>query len=150
MAFSTHKLTCHILWGDHPVGKGGRYTFNFFLPHFLFTLDLQQVTATATLQFPIPGQRKEVLCFVRKSLPLGAWRYNSTLILIYFIAPFTVFRFNYCLLLLQKGNFSVPAAWQRILRKLLYTTKGGNNLSFSMKNTRTGYSWSVLYALSQI
>lgn len=50
MAFSSHKLTCHILWSDHPVGKGGKYTFNFFLPRFLFTLDLQQVTATATLQ----------------------------------------------------------------------------------------------------
>lgn len=95
---------------DHPVGKGGKgakCTFHFFPPWFLFTLDLQQVTATVTLQrlqFMVPQQRKEALSFVIKSLPPGAWRYNSTFTLIYFIALFAVFRFNYWLVLLQKGN----------------------------------------------
>lgn len=78
--------------------------FHFFPPLFLFTLDLQQVTATVMLQFMAPRQRKEALSFVIKSLPPGAWRYNSTLSLIYFIALVAVFRFNYWLVLVQKGN----------------------------------------------
>lgn len=49
-------------------------------------------------------QRKEALTFVIKSLPPSAWRHNSALTLICFTALFTVFRFNYWLVLLQKGN----------------------------------------------
>lgn len=66
--------------------------------------DSNRIAANKRLQFTVPRQRKEPLRFVRESLPPGAWRYNSTLTLIYFIALFTVFRFNYWLVLLRKGN----------------------------------------------
>lgn len=47
---SSRATYCGVttLWGRE--AKGGKYTFNFFLPRFLFTLDLQQATATAPLQ----------------------------------------------------------------------------------------------------
>lgn len=49
-SISSRATYCGVttLWGRE--AKGGKYTFNFFLPRFLFTLDLQQVTATAPLQ----------------------------------------------------------------------------------------------------
>lgn len=40
--------------------------FHFFPPLFLFTLDLQQVTATVMLQFMAPQQRKEAFEFCYK------------------------------------------------------------------------------------
>lgn len=105
------KPKCHRFSSDQPMGKGGKgakRTFYFFPLWFLFMLDLQQVTATVTLQTEAANRgssaKKGSFEFCHKSLPPGAWRYNSTLTLIYFIALFAVFRFNYWLVLLQKGN----------------------------------------------
>lgn len=52
VASSTCEPRCHRFSSNHPVGKGGKRAkcaFHFFPPWFLFMLDLQRVTATATL-----------------------------------------------------------------------------------------------------
>ena len=94
------------LWGREAKEQNALSTSLLcdFFPCWIYSGWQQQQRCKQRLQLVVPQQRKEALSFVIKSLPPGAWKYNSALTLIYFIALFAVFRFNYWLVLLQKAN----------------------------------------------
>lgn len=69
----------------------------------------QQQHREQRLQFKVPQQKGD-LSFAIETVPVIAWRYNSTLSLIYVIALLAVFGFNCWLLLTQKCTalYQVP------------------------------------------